>query len=330
MPPDFTNRLVGELSSVGVSQADPLLVAFSGGRDSVALVSALLSSGFTQLTLVHLDHALRPESAAEAEWVATFAHARRLDCVIRRIIITELTPASGSGLEETARKARHAFFAQVAKERLCSSVLLAHHADDQIETLIFRLLRGAGTGGLSAMARRTERHEQGHSYCLLRPMLGIWRREVDAFVQEHALPFLEDPSNALPDFTRNRIRHVLLPEMERVMRRPVREALWRTGEVLRAESDFVKAAELSLGTVPEKLDVSELRLLPLALRRRRVARWLSERGVSDISFELVEAVAHLALHTRPAKVNLPKGAHARRKAGQIFFEGAPSTIAVPS
>ena len=162
MPPDFTNRIVGELSSVGVSPADPLLVAFSGGRDSVALVSALLSGGFTQLTLVHLDHALRPESAAEAQWVAAFAHARSLDCVIKRIAIAEFAPKSGSGLEETARKARHALFAQVAKERLCSAVLLAHHADDQIETLIFRLLRGAGTGGLSAMAPRTDRHEQGH------------------------------------------------------------------------------------------------------------------------------------------------------------------------
>jgi tRNA(Ile)-lysidine synthase len=161
-------------------------------------------------------------------------------------------------------------------------------------------------------------------------MLGIWRTEVDAFIQEHALPFLEDPSNALHDFTRNRIRHVLLPEMESVMRRPVRETLWRTAEVLRAESDFVKAQELSLGTVPEKLSVSQLRLLPLALRRRRVASWLSERGVADIGFDVVEAVAQLALHTKPAKVNLPKGAHARRRAGQIFFEGAPSAIAVTS
>jgi tRNA(Ile)-lysidine synthase len=322
MSPDFTKCIVGALASARVSSADPLLIGFSGGRDSVALTEALLLAGFSNLTLIHLDHALRPESAAEAEWVAAFARTRGLDFRIKRVAVAELAAQMGTGIEETARHARHAFFAEVAAERLCSSVLLAHHANDQIETLVFRLLRGAGPGGLSAMAPKSERHGPSHSYCLLRPMLGIWRSEIDAFVQKHGLPFLEDPANTLPDFTRNRIRHSLLNDMELCMRRPVHEALWRTAEVLRAEADFVKTAELSLGTVPEQLDVAELRQLPLALLRRRVARWLSERGVSDIGFELVESVAHLALRIAPAKVNLPKGAHARRKAGRIFFEGA--------
>ncbi|RFC46167.1 MAG: tRNA(Ile)-lysidine synthase [Verrucomicrobia bacterium] len=323
MAPDFTKCIVGALAAAGLSTTDPLLVGFSGGRDSVALTAALLLAGFSNVTLIHLDHALRPESAAEAEWVASFAQTRNLDVVIDRVAVAELAAQMGAGIEETARHARHAFFATVARERACSSVLLAHHANDQIETLVFRLLRGAGPGGLSAMAPKSERHEERRSYSLLRPMLGIWRAEIDAFVKKQGLPFLEDPSNALPDFTRNRIRHSLLAEMERCMRRPVHEALWRTAEVLRAEADFVKTAELLLGPVPEQLDVFELRQLPLALLRRRVARWLSERGVSDIGFDLVESVSHLALRIAPAKVNLPKGAHARRKAGRIFFEGPP-------
>lgn len=323
MPADVTNRVAKALALSGVSPTDPLLVAFSGGRDSVSLVEALLRGGFNKLTLTHLDHSLRPESAAEAAWVKNFALERNLSVVTGRTPVAELAASVGKGLEETARDARYKFFAKVALDCSISKIVLAHHADDQIETLIFRLLRGAGMGGLSAMAPQSERHTDGFSLTLLRPMLAIWRSEIDAFITKLGVPFLEDPSNAKHDFTRNRIRHVLIPEMENVMRRPVREALWRTAEVLRAEGEFLTAAEHAVSGLPENLKVSELKALPIALRRRRVARWLKMQGVSDISYDLVEAVGQLALHLSPAKVNLPKGAHARRKAGLIFYERPP-------
>lgn len=323
MPADFTGRIANAMSLSGVSPTERLLVAFSGGRDSVSLVEALLRGGFNELTLTHLDHSLRPESATETNWVKHFARARNLDCVTGRIPVAELAASLGKGLEETARDARYKFFAKVALDRSIPKIVLAHHADDQIETLIFRLLRGAGMGGLSGMAPQSERHTNGFSFTLLRPMLAIWRTEIDAFLAKLGVPFLEDPSNAKHDFTRNRIRHVLLPEMENVMRRPVREALWRTAEVLRAETELLTATEHALGILPESLKVSELKALPLALRRRRVARWLRLHGVPDISFDLVEAVVQLALRLNPSKVNLPKGAHARRKAGLIFYESPP-------
>lgn len=323
MPTDFTNRVANALALMGVSPAEHLLVAFSGGRDSVSLVEALLEGGFKELTLTHLDHSLRPESVAETDWVKDFARARNLNVVTERISIGDLAVEQGKGLEETARNARYTFFANVARERAVSKIVLAHHADDQIETLTFRLLRGSGLGGLSAMAPKSERHCEGVTLTLLRPMLGIWRSEIDSFIKKRDLAFLEDPSNAKHDFTRNRIRHMLLPEMERVMRRPVREVLWRTAEVLRAEAEFLAEAEQSLGAIPEKLKVTDLKALPLALRRRRVAKWLASQGVPDISYDLVEAVSQLALRLKPSKVNLPKGAHARRKAGWIFFEGSP-------
>jgi tRNA(Ile)-lysidine synthetase-like protein len=324
MPAHFTNRIADAMSLAGVSPAEQLLVAFSGGRDSVALVEALLMGGFHNLTLVHMDHALRPESASEAEWVKSFAERRNLPWISRRIAVQDLAAAHGTGIEETARSARYSFFAAVAKELGHSKVVLAHHADDQIETLVFRLLRGSGVVGLAAMATKSEIHTDGTSLTLLRPMLGIWRSDIDALILKRGLGFLEDPSNAKHDFTRNRIRHLLLPEMERVMRRPVRKALWRAAEVLRSEEEFMADAELALGGVSETLEVNELKCLPIALRRRRVARWLSLRGVPDISFEVVEAVSNLAIRFNPSKVNLPKGAHARRKAGRIFIESPQS------
>lgn len=106
------------------------------------------------------------------------------------------------------------------------------------------------------------------------------------------------------------------------MRRPVKESLWRASELLRAEADFVAAAEASLGDLSEDLEVSDLKCLPLGLLRRRIAGWLDFRGVSNISFDMVESVCRLVRHTSPSKVNLPKNAHVRRRAGRIFLESA--------
>lgn len=323
MATPISNRITDAMTLAGISPAEHLLVAFSGGRDSVALVHALMEGGFCALTLVHVDHALRAESASEARWIRSFADLQKIPFISKRIPVKELARAHRKGLEETARSARYSCLANVARKRGISKVVLAHHADDQVETLVFRLLRGSGIDGLSAMATKSEHHIEGIPLMLLRPMLGVWRSEIDAMIQERRLPFLEDPSNAQHDFARNRIRHLLLPEMERVMRRPVRKALWRTAEVLRGEAEFMAEAEAALGELSETLDVSQLKVLPVALRRRRIARWLAMRGIPDISFELVEAVSGLAMRLKPSKVNLPKGAHARRKAGRIFVESPP-------
>ena len=151
-------------------------------------------------------------------------------------------------------------------------------------------------------------------------MYRIVEQSFDAHIEEHQLDFREDSSNAQTNFTRNRIRHLLLPELEKAMERPVRETLWRTAEILRAESDYIDQAERALPPIGPELDANHLKSLPLALRRRRVARWLAEQGVSNISFELVEGVVGLATSRLPAKINLPGGKHARRKAGLIFCE----------
>ncbi len=329
MPHQFSQRVADALLKLGVKKSAPLLIGFSGGRDSVALAQALRTEGFERLTLAHLDHALRPESAQDADWVRAYAAERGLPVVAERIEVAEEAKRTGVGLEEAARNARHRFFFRVAEALDCREIGLAHHADDQAETFLFRLLRGSGSSGLAGMSGASVRTDGGSQIRLLRPMLGLWRREVDAFLSEGGHPFLEDPSNASLQFTRNRLRHELLPEMERVMGRPVREAIWRAAELLRAEAEFLEDAHCALGPVTEELLVSSLRALPLAMLRRRVARWLSARGVPDIRFELVEAVSSLALQTTPAKVNLPGGAYARRRAGRIFYEAGSEVSVLP-
>jgi len=319
-PPSLAELVEAALLSSGVSKDDPLLLGFSGGRDSVILLKLLLESGFNKLILAHLDHGLRPESADDAAWVRQQAAARGLPATITRVDVLPGAASRHSGIEQAGREARLAFFADCARKHGTNKVVLAHHADDQVETLLFRLLRGAGSLGLGAMPLSSTHTVYGQSLLLLRPMLGIWRTQIDAHIQQHRLDFREDASNAQTDFTRNRIRHLLIPEMEKAMERPVRETLWRTAEILRAESEYIDQAERALPPIGPNLDASLLRSIPLALRRRRVARWLAEQGVSNISFELVESVAGLATSRQPAKINLPGGRHARRKAGRIFCE----------
>jgi tRNA(Ile)-lysidine synthase len=309
--------------SAGVRPGDDLLVGFSGGRDSVALVGLLQEEGFGRLTLLHLDHALRPESGSDGEWCRNFGRERGLEVVVERREVGGAKGQSGSGLEEAGREARYAFFAREALRRGVQNVVLGHHADDQVETFLFRLLRGAGSRGLGSMASVSEREAGVGALRVLRPMVGVWRTELDEWIRERGLVFLEDPTNADSRWTRNRIRHELLPAMERAMERPVKLALWRTAELLRAEAECLRAFDDAEEDLPGRLKVSALSALPLALRRVRVNRWLAVHGVAPAGFDLIETVLRLLVERFPAKVNLPGGGHVRRRAGWIFLEGLP-------
>jgi tRNA(Ile)-lysidine synthase len=319
----LSQRIADALFSAGVTFEAGLLVGFSGGRDSVALVALLQEAGFAGLTLLHLDHALRKESGADAEWCRAFGRERGLEVVVERREVKGKTGGRGVGLEEAGREARYAFFAQIAQQRGIREVVLGHHADDQVETFLFRLLRGSGSLGLGGMAPVSERVEGEVVLRLLRPMLGVWRGELDEWIAERGLTFCEDLSNADPRWARNRIRHGLLPAMERVMERPVKTALWRTAELLRAEAEWMRGNDEAGGELQDQLEVKALRALALAQRRLRIARWLALHGVPEVGFELVEAVARLAIERFPAKVNLPGGRHVRRRAGRMFVEGCP-------
>lgn len=294
------------------------LIGVSGGRDSVALLHLLRGAGFKKLVVCHLDHGLRAESAEEVRFVAALAKTHGLASVSDREDIAARAKRTRQSLETAAREARYAFFARVAQEQDCPRLFLAHHADDQVETFLFNLFRGSAAAGLAAMRPRTTRTVGGVTFEIARPLLGMWREEIDAYIAAHALTFREDASNADPRHTRNRLRHEIIPAIERAWGRDIRRAVWRTAEILRDEDDFL-ASQPELRDLPETLETSALRVQPVALQRRLLHAWLRARGVADVGFEEVEAVRSL-LTTRRAKVNLPGGCHARRRAKQIFIE----------
>ncbi len=293
---------------------EPALIGVSGGRDSVALLHLLATRGH-RLIVCHLDHALRAESRAEALFVEEMAGRLGCEFVGRREKVTARAKREKCSIETAAREARYAFFAKVARARGVRRLFLAHHADDQVETFLFNLLRGSGAAGLGAMRATSMRGDLE----IVRPLLGVWREEIDAYIAEHGLEFCEDPSNADRRHTRNRVRHEIVPLLTEAFGREVRGALLRSAEILREEDAFLAALpELALANEAE-LRVTEMRALPAAIQRRVLLAWLRARGIAEVGFEEVERVRAL-LTGRVAKVNLPLGKHARRRSGRLFLE----------
>ncbi|HEY2343005.1 MAG TPA: tRNA lysidine(34) synthetase TilS [Chthoniobacteraceae bacterium] len=322
-PPHSKTSFVARLQ-LPHGEPTPALIGVSGGRDSIALLHLLVEAGWKQLVVCHLDHGLRVESAEDARFVAKLADRFALPHVCKRLNVRTLAARNKQSLETAAREARYAFFARTARSRRCPRLFLAHHADDQVETFLFNLFRGTGAGGLKGMRPVSRRTIDGTALEIIRPLLGVWREEVDAFVSARGLEFREDASNADPQFTRNRLRHELLPLLEKGFGREVRRAVWRAAEILGAEDELLTSLLPGHGEEGEsrELEVDCLRLLPVALQRRKIYAWLRGNGVARVGYEAVEAVRALLTDHRRAKINLPGGIHARRRAGKLFLEAS--------
>lgn len=302
--------------NAGFLPEERCLIGVSGGRDSVALLHQLHAGGFEKLVVCHFDHALREESADDAAFVEKLARKLKYEFVMKREDVAILARFRKKSLETMAREARYGFFAHVAREHDCPRLFLAHHADDQVETLLFNLFRGAGSGGLSAMSPMSSRTVDGVTLQISRPLLGTWREEIDAYVEKHRLAFVEDASNADRKHTRNRLRHEIVPVLEKAYGREIRQAIWRSAEILRAEDELLGGV---LGVIQPELSVPTLLGEPVAVQRRRLQAWLQMHRIPDIGFAEVEAVRGLLQGSR-AKANLPAGWHARRRAKRLFLE----------
>ena len=317
-----------------VSRAERFLVGVSGGRDSVVLLTVLAKLGFTQLVVAHVNHRLRGADAdADEQFVQTLALAHGYVYHALREDVAGLAKEQKKSIEAVARQVRYAFFAKVAVETGCVAVFTGHHADDQVETFLLNLFRGAARAGLGGMSFDSVQQlpspsvgETGVSDArfkplalrILRPMLGVWREEIDAYAVEHGIQHCEDASNASSEYTRNRIRHELIPKLRTIFERDVRGALLRSADVFQAEEEWLSA----LFPVPSEqafLSTVELKAQAKAMQRRVIYQWLRQQSVPDVGFEEVEAVRGL-LEGKRAKVNLPGNWFARRREKRIFLE----------
>ena len=323
------------------------LIGVSGGRDSIALLHWLISLGYERLIVCHLNHRLRGRSSdADARFVKSLVErynqklvgqalrlpgpqagkpsarpktASRIEFELGSANIRALGKQKKISIETAAREARYAFFAEAARRRNCRTIFVAHHADDLVETFLINLFRGAGSTGLAAMREISARRIDGVDLTIVRPFLCVWRKAIDDYVGEHRLRFREDATNKNLNPRRNRIRHRIIPYLEKMLGRNIRQNIWRTAVIAAEEEKWIES-ELRDSTHAD-LSVVKLRALPIALQRRALLKWLRMQNVADVGFDVIERVRSLAdRDARIAKVNLPENRHARRRAGKIFVE----------
>jgi len=296
------------------------LAGVSGGRDSVALLHWLVSLGYERLVVCHLNHRLRGRSSdADARSVEKLAENFDADFELGTTKVRALAKKQKMSIETAAREARYAFFAETARRRNCRTIFVAHHADDLVETFLINLFRGAGGAGLSAMREISTRRINGVDLTIVRPLLWVWRREIEDYIRKHRLRFREDATNKNLTPLRNRIRHRIIPYLEKMLGRNIRQNIWRTAVIAADEERWIES-ELRDSTHAD-LSVAKLRTLPVAVQRRALLKWLRTQKVADVGFDTIERVRSLADgDARIAKVNLPGDRHARRRAGKIFIE----------
>lgn len=230
-----------------------VVVGVSGGSDSLCLLDTLHSLGY-RVVVAHLDHRLRRGSWSDAEFVLRVAAAYGVPATVERLPKGAL-PLPGATLEEGARLLRYRFLARVAVDQRAAYVAVGHTSDDQAETILMHLLRGAGSRGLRGMLPTTRLvdvmgADDAVNVFLVRPLLVVTRSMTEAHCRGLRLRPRRDPTNADPAYFRNRLRHRLLPELARYNPR-IRDVLVRLGEVMEAEVAHLDAQVLS--RVPETL-----------------------------------------------------------------------------
>ena len=297
-----------------LERGDHVLIAVSGGADSVALLRVLdmLSNEYQLgLTIAHLNHGLRGGEADEDEsFVRHLSNEMGIDFIAKRVDIRALQMGKGRSLEEIAREERYKFLEETAQSYGAGKIATGHHSDDHAETIILNLIRGSGLEGLKGIPPvRNQR--------IIRPLLRVTTREIHTFLQQEALPHVKDSSNVDLIFLRNKIRHQLLPELAAHYNPRIAKTLCKTAEIIRRDDHYlqsvVQAILLKWGIVPGRsenlLPLNEFNDLHEALRAR-IIKCLLESFTpckTGIGYQHVDAVLKLCLSAgkRARSLDLP-------------------------
>jgi tRNA(Ile)-lysidine synthase len=279
-----------------LQQTDRLLVGVSGGPDSLCLLNLLHSCGYYLIT-AHVNHQLRPEAVNEAEMVRQFASKLGIEIVSCSIDVQTYASEHSLSVEEAARTVRYNYLFEQAEVIGATAVLVAHNADDQVETILMHLLRGSGLSGLRGMEYRTLPNPWSDRIPLVRPLLSTWRADILDYLAKNEIVPVIDQSNQDRTYFRNRLRHELLPILESY-NPGVRQNLLRMGMIFRddysAQQAMVNEAwEVNLSRHgPGYLAFNRQGLLELHpsiqryILRKAIAHFLP--GLHDVDFECIE------------------------------------------
>lgn len=322
-----------------------VLLAVSGGADSVALLRAMITlksrcGGAGEVFLAHLNHGLRGGDAdADAAWIEWQCQQLGVKCEVGRADVAALADRLGDGWESAARDARYDFLIRAAERLGARFVVTAHNADDQVETVLHRILRGTGLAGLAGIPKT---RELSPSVILVRPLLGIRRAEIVAYLTSLGQEFRSDASNDDRRFTRNQLRHKLLPQLRERINSDVDGALARlallAGEAqqvieMYAEKlaedcvtiDFDRASSGERMAQRVRININQLSGEPAIIIREvcKGAWGQAHWPLQAMGFDEWQMLAEIVARRGPAVANLPAGIQTRRTDGQLELR-APS------
>lgn len=280
---DFLAELASGLSGL-LDRPIAGVLAVSGGPDSVALLAgwaALAKERGDRLHVAHLDHRLRPDSADDANYVRALAESLAVSCTVG-VAPTPLEEGPGS-LEENARVVRYRFLADVAQEVQASHVAMAHTADDQVETVLYSIVRGTGIHGLGGIPVCRDLNAQVQ---IIRPLLHVRRSEIEAYLDSINIVARQDETNRDPRFTRNRVRHELLPMLRERFNPRTDEAILRLAEqaqsaamiVDRLANDLLRSAILETSDIHLTLSLDAVRNVEPFLLRAAIRCFMEQQG----------------------------------------------------
>jgi tRNA(Ile)-lysidine synthase len=304
---DVVEKLKATVSRFGLlEKGDRVLVALSGGPDSVALLHGLLNlkpEFHLELYVAHLNHKLRGvESDEDEKFAKKLASDLKLKFFSKKVDVRREAKKRKLSIEETAREVRYRYLERLADRVGANKIALGHQADDQAETFLMRLVRGAGAAGLSGMPVRRDK--------IIRPLIQIKREEIERFLKTDQIPFRLDSSNYLTDFNRNKIRLKLLPVIKKEFNPRIVDSLNRAADIISLQQGYVqKISEQILKKIGKKrkgrivIDAKKFARYDTCLRREMIRLCINDLGgdISQLSFELVDRTLNLTVKRRSGK-----------------------------
>ena len=306
----------------------PVVVGVSGGPDSLYALDVLGRSGYLVI-VAHFNHKLRSTADADAVTVQHLAEKRDLRFMLGEGEVSARAEQESESIEEAARNERYRFLFNCAEEVGAQAVVVGHSADDQVETVLMHLLRGAGMSGLSGMTTRTLPNTWSNHIPLVRPLLGIWRTQILAYCRERGFEPVIDASNQDRTYFRNRLRLELIPYLESY-NPGIRKLIWQTAEVIRGEMELVdqtvdavwRDCLLAQGAGYVALDYQRFRQSPVSVQRHILRRGISilRPGLRDIGFHAVEMGLHYIQSSKPyGEIDLISGLKLLTEPGRIWI-----------
>jgi len=307
-------KLINERVEEGCNfyKSELIIIGVSGGADSICLLDCMHKQDY-KLVVAHFNHLLRPSAFKDALFVENLSTDLGLQFELGSGDVEKFAKESNRSIEEAARILRYQFLFNTAKKFHSKTIVVAHNADDQVETVLMHLIRGSGISGLTGMKQKTTIDEFDKEIFILRPFLSVWRSEIESYIFSNGLSFCEDETNQDIKYTRNKIRNTVIPEIEKSYPK-FKEQIWQSSSLLSEDKTIIDKQVNQ--TWEEIIDYtkngviccnrSDFLLLNLGIQRhllRKIVTFLKPT-IRDISFESIQRGIDNLSRNKPGIIDL--------------------------